>query len=349
MQRDRFRLPLFVVLLAALGAPANVNAKPSNPADVPASRDKATRADAFFRYGNTAYAEKDWAQAEKAFLAAWALNPTYDVAANLGHAQIKLGKHRDAAENLSFALRNWPLIGKPEPRKLAEERLAEARTFVASLIIQMKAEHADIYVDGKLVGQSPLDHEVFVDPGAHKVEVHHEVRGTEMVLVKAEKGTTQNVVMTIGLEPLSRVAETSAPVVPIEHPLPPPPRRSLAVVVAGVGVAAVGLGLGIGGLTASSNNASTFESLRGPLVAGGGTSACTVAANTEACSQLRSASSATATYRGLAVVGFSMTGSAMIGTAIYALLHPLPKTTERVSGAAFVGPGVGGVVLSGSF
>jgi hypothetical protein len=44
-----------------------------------------------------------------------------------------------------------------------------------------------------------------------------------------------------------------------------------------------------------------------------------------------------------------MAGAATIGTAIYALLHPLPKTPERVNGAAFVGPGVGVVVVTGSF
>lgn len=145
MQRARFHLPLFIALLAALGAPTHVSAHPGDPGDAAASRDRATRADKFFRYGNAMDAEKNWAEAEKGFLAAWQLNSTYDVTANLGHAQLQPGKYRDAAESLSFALRNWPLIGKPEPRKLAEDRLVEARAFVASLIILMKVDRATLH------------------------------------------------------------------------------------------------------------------------------------------------------------------------------------------------------------
>ena len=49
--------------------------------------------------------KKDWTAAHAAFLEAWKLNEHYQIAANLGSMEIKLGRFRDAAEHLAIYLR----------------------------------------------------------------------------------------------------------------------------------------------------------------------------------------------------------------------------------------------------
>src|SRR5262245_39603845 len=46
-----------------------------------------------------------WADAYQSFLAAWKLKQHYQIAANLGRAELMLKKYRDAAEHMAFFLR----------------------------------------------------------------------------------------------------------------------------------------------------------------------------------------------------------------------------------------------------
>src|SRR5258708_21490866 len=46
---------------------------------------------------------QDWAGAYVSLLAAWRLEKRWSIAANLGAVELKLGKHREAAEHLAFA------------------------------------------------------------------------------------------------------------------------------------------------------------------------------------------------------------------------------------------------------
>ncbi|HTE17232.1 MAG TPA: hypothetical protein VK689_02495, partial [Armatimonadota bacterium] len=116
--------------------------------------------------GTELYAGQKWQEAEEAFLGAWAIRKTYDIAANLGHAEHKLGKWRNAAEHFAFALRNWPFAGKPEPRELARQRFEEVRAKVGAVTIEVSVAGAEVAIDGKTVGVSPLPAEAYVEPGA---------------------------------------------------------------------------------------------------------------------------------------------------------------------------------------
>src|SRR5262249_22124873 len=60
-----------------------------------------------------------WAKAYDSFLAAWKLKQHFQIAVNLGHAELKLGKYRDAAEHLTYFLQEASEV-TPEERKDAE-------------------------------------------------------------------------------------------------------------------------------------------------------------------------------------------------------------------------------------
>jgi hypothetical protein len=348
MQRIRLHALVVLALLAVVGVSVNASAQPKPQSSTP-SPEAVKRADMSFRNGNQLYAEKKWAEAEAAFVAAWELNPTYDVAANPGHTQYRLGKYREAAEHLSFALRTWPLIGAQEPRKLAQERLAEVRAFVGSLKIQSEAEHADIFVDGKLVGRTPLDHEVFVDPGARKLEARHELHGTEMLLVKAEKGSTQTVRVTLGLEARrpSRVDTPSGADAPLAPPSKDRPRvgANTAIVIAGAGVSGAALVTGVVFTVLANGKASAARERNSALVKAKGPEVC---AQPGACDEVLSALQDWTKFKNGALWSFVGAGTLGLATGIYALAAKrTPKAGLRA--APMVTASGGGVVVGGAW
>ena len=351
MTRSRPQLFAALALVAALGAAVDVRAQTATPASTP-SPEVVKQADAHFRKGNLAYTDKRWAEAEAAFLAAWALNPTYDVAANLGQTQYHLGKLRDAAEHLDFALRHWPLIGKPEPRKLAEDRLAEVRGSVGALKLEVKAEHADLYVDGKLVGHSPMVGEVFVEPGAHKVEARHELYGTEARRVIAGVGATEAVRFGLG-EVVVGVGSAAGKgeareVVGVGSAVGWRPGREWAL--SGGAVAAVGLGAGLALTFASKSKASDADAKLSDVQMKGGTFACSSGSFAAACATLRRANQSADTLSKVSAVGYVAAG---VGGAVLStyLLWPGKKAEHRTSTwvSPVVGAGIGGIAITGAF
>jgi tetratricopeptide (TPR) repeat protein len=177
----------------AVAAPAPVGAADAT-AHAPAP--PASERTSLFREAMRFVAEEDWAAAEQKFRAAFALNPTYDIAANLGQTQYRLGKHAEAANHLAFALTVWPVVGKHEPRVAAERRIRELRPLVASLTIKVSAAGAAVAIDGATIGRAPLDREVFVEPGAHTISA--KLEGHDAVeTINAAKGATIPVTLTL--------------------------------------------------------------------------------------------------------------------------------------------------------
>lgn len=345
-----------MVLASALGAGA-VHAQPSSP-QVASSPNAGARADDLFKAGMSDVKQQKWVEAEAKFLAAFSLNRSYDIAANLGQTQYRLGKYREAAEHLAFAVKSWPIVGKREPREAAVKRLEELRKLVASVTVHVNVPGATVLVDGKEVGQAPLADEVFVDPGPRTIEVKLAGYKDAKQTVEAAKGSSQE----------ARLALIAS--VPSEGP----PGDSVPMNSAriwgrsrrseesglfdgkspvwmgmGIGVAALGFGLGIGGAVASNNNAGTADSIRGPLAERDGPGACKEASNAEPCAELRSAFETSGTYRTVSIAGFSLAGAAVVGTLIYVLLPVDNAELRGVRASAVPLRGGGAAVVMGSF
>lgn len=115
--------------------------------------------------------QKDYKGAEAKFLAAWAIQRSYDVAANIGEMQMQIGRPADAAVYFTYAVANFPLGGKPQTREWITGRLKEARSKVFALAISVNVPGAEVRIGGKVVGKAPLGDEQFLLPGEHTVEV----------------------------------------------------------------------------------------------------------------------------------------------------------------------------------
>jgi tetratricopeptide (TPR) repeat protein len=164
--RATFSIQLALTMAALALGPEPASAQTKGPASA-SSAESVAKADALFREGNSDVKQQKWTEAEAKFASAFSLNPSFDLAANLGHTQYRLGKYREAATHLSFALRSWPISDKNrERREMVVKRLAEVRAQVATVTIHVSVPGAVVLVDGKEIGRAPLDVEVFVDPGA---------------------------------------------------------------------------------------------------------------------------------------------------------------------------------------
>src|SRR5690349_768840 len=90
-----------------LSAPAAAQS-PSGPPTDSESTGISDKARALYMEGIKAADAKNWAAAHTAFLEAWKQSEHYQIAANLGSMEIKLGRYRDAAEHLAVYLRKAP-------------------------------------------------------------------------------------------------------------------------------------------------------------------------------------------------------------------------------------------------
>ena len=85
-----------------------------------------------------------------------------DVLGALASCEAKAGQWAAAADHYAAALRSKE---EGADRKPLEEAFAEARKKVGSITITVNVDGADVIVDDRLVGQSPLPGEIFVTPG----------------------------------------------------------------------------------------------------------------------------------------------------------------------------------------
>jgi hypothetical protein len=347
------------IAAAQTGAPATAGAP---------SAEVMARADAIFRDAIKLYKAKRYAEAEAGFLEAWKLNPTYDVAGNLGHTEARLGKHREAAEYLAFALRNFPLTGNADKRRAAQEKFDEVRKLVTSVKVQVSVPRAEVFVDGRLVGVAPLAGEVFVEPSAHTIEAKLAGYEDAKQSLQAEKGAVQTVMLTMtaasplhpapapagnrsGTNPPGEGSELgggrSVPLGPTDGKSES--RLSIGWVVAGGILAAGGIGAGIG-LTAAANAKGSTAIELGSKV--GGRSGCVgepAAGVADACADVRSARTDQTTFSNAAVVTFIAGGALALGTVGLGVWASKSKVAPVVQAAPIVGARYGGVVVLGAW
>lgn len=314
-------------------ASASVSAAASAPARTP------TPAEEAFARGSQLYMAQKWDEALVAFREAWALQKTYDIAANLGQTEVKLGRLSDAATHLAFAVRSWPVVGKQEARELAKQRFDEVRLKVAAVTIDVNVAGADIVIDGASVGRSPLGEELFVDPGAHRVEV--KLAGYEVgrATLDAKAAGTHAVKIELVREGgeasggLSRGAR-------------------MGLIVGGAVAGAAGLALGVGFTLAANGKADEADTQLALLTSDtpAGSLVCP-AANTsraQSCENLVSLRSASDTYTNVATGAFVASGILAAGAltlGVWSLVKPATKPTSSLRIEPVVGLSYQGAVV----
>jgi hypothetical protein len=337
------------IVCAALAAPLvwSPNARAVEPA-----ADIVAKQRVLFEQGNTLYDAQRWPEARDAFLAAWKLKRSYDVAANLGDVELLLGEARSAAEHLAYALREFPAGGKPALRATLTKRFDEARRLVGALRIQVSKPGAEVFVDGRSIGYAPIDDEVFVEPGTHQLTAQREGYTDATVSIEAKAGGASEVTLT--LEPAAAPAVTAklpeATVVQPAHSAEEyagGPRR--AMLIGGAATAGAAAVAGVVFTVLAVAKGDEAESQRDALVRENGPGACTRASAPAACSDLRDADDAHIRAANGAILSFAAAGAIGAGTAIYWLATRPSASQQGVRAMPVVGASGFGVSVSGEF
>lgn len=202
-----------------LGTTAHAQSTPrSDPAAAEAHA--SPEAEELFRHARELHRQKRWQEAREAYDHAWQLERTFQVAANLALVELRLGRARDAAEHLSFALAHLPASDPKvaEARVHLEEMLKQATSQVGTLKLDVDHDKAIIYVDDQPVGASPLEHPIYLDAGRHVVNVKSSASPPVTRELSIEPGVVYRLELTSGA--------SAPPVAPGD--VPPPPARVAA-------------------------------------------------------------------------------------------------------------------------
>jgi hypothetical protein len=339
----RGRLVIWSSVLLVCGALKGAAlAQPSAPGAAKAEAATVDPAEEHFRRGNALYKEGKWAEAEGEYEKALALRKTNDVAANLGFAELRQEKWREAAEHFAFAVRSWPITGSAEKKAFALKALEEARGKVVALEVSVSVSGAEVYVDGRRVGVSPLEGEVFVEPGAHVVEAKLVGHEDAKQAVQGPAGSSKRVELT-----LKRKAEPGS----VEGPVGPVKKRSVVPAIVLGGVAVAGAGAAIGMWVVANGKLEDVRGKAEQIRDEGGT--CKEGAQVHAlCEPMNSARSTGKTLDALVIASSAIAGLSAAGAVVY-LAWPAPRAQTKEAGAKLsVAPVVGnggGVVIRGSF
>lgn len=361
------RLAVLAALLAPLAAPSSASAQGAPPSD--AVKDVARQR---YEEGVKALDEKRFEDARVAFDQAFALTSSPAVLLNLAVAEAAVGRCVDAGNHLNRFLREHK-AATPANKTLAASKLDECKKKAAVLNISVDAPGADVAVDGKAIGKSPIEDPFFVEPGPHVVVATKDGRsGTTKA--DAAKGASANVVVNLGggttapppnpptqpppTDPAPQIGQP--PVQPYPQPVQPQPDRGgedfgewyarKPIAWVGTGVVGVGLGVSIAFSALAADSLSVTNSIADQIRRekeernfdgspcaeedGGGD-----AEGFEgACSQLRDADSVHSANQAVAIVGWVTTGLAAAGTVTYIMLDWYTGT--RVNGPEQAADGV---------
>jgi len=302
------------------------------------------RATELYKKGNELYDKAKFADAETMYRAAFELRQSFEIAGNLGDVEMIQGKPREAAEHLAFALREFPPSGKPAQKEALKKRLREAAALIGTVKVTVNMPDAEVVLDGKTIGKSPIEQEFYVDRGQHVLEARIAGHEPAKETITATSGSTHDVSLTLKK---------------IEPPKPPPkpvvrgpeagggdaPKKNVILIIGGAMVSVAAVATGVGLTVAANGKADDALSIRNGLQVRNAPS-CNVP-STE-CADLHAALSDKDFYSNTAVVAYVIGGLAAAGTVAYAfwpepesrkstVVRPVPVVTGREAGLWLTG------------
>jgi hypothetical protein len=153
-------------------------------------------ASARFQRGVTLYEAGDFPAALAEFEAAYKLTSRWQVLFNIGVTQKKLFRYDDALRTLGKYLSEGGAQVIEERRKDVERELSEIRALVAEVAVIVEGGTAEVEVDGRAVGQSPLPGPVFLGSGQHVIRARREGHETAERILDVVSGAHVEIVLT---------------------------------------------------------------------------------------------------------------------------------------------------------
>jgi hypothetical protein len=202
------RLALVAALVGFVAQPGEALAQSSNGASL-ADSARSEEAAALFREGTRAASAGLWKKARLAFAAAFERKQHWQIAAHLGRAELQTGHYRDAAEHLSYFLREAegvPEADLTQSRAMLDQALAK----VSAVTVRVNVDGAEVFVDGRSVGRSPLPGVVYVDPGRRTFEAKRDGYGGAAKAEEMRAGAAPTVELSLEKSSAEMVVTTSS-------------------------------------------------------------------------------------------------------------------------------------------
>src|SRR5258706_7630693 len=180
----RWILPAVAIACASslFGAPGIARAD-DDDATVTMARER-------FKEGVSYFDKKEFDRARAAFLQAYALKKHPAVLLNLAQSELRSGHEVDAATHFAQYLREAKEATNAE-KQAAEAELTAAKVVAVETSVSVDQTGAEIFVDGKSVGSSPLPRPLYLSSGDHSVEARKDGKtATGDVNSSAGKATT---------------------------------------------------------------------------------------------------------------------------------------------------------------
>jgi tetratricopeptide (TPR) repeat protein len=240
----RARWLLVSCLVACLAPRAAVaeEAAPAPPAPPAGVEDQKVAAHAHFDRGLAASNDQRFGEAAAEFEKAYELAPDYRVLYNIGKVRSALGRFAEAADAFQGYLdRGGPDIPE-ERRKEVRDTLAADLAHVATVAVRVSPDGAEVRLDGKLVGVSPLPAPLRVTEGKHTVEALLPSRPVQLREIDVPGASALDVALDFPVA-ASLAAPPPAPPAPAlveKTPAPAPSRRwrTVGYTLAGAGLVA---------------------------------------------------------------------------------------------------------------
>lgn len=353
MKRTRWLVLAINLMLGASSSAGNAQI-PAGDADLP---DQARN---LYEQGATAASKKLWSDAHAAFLAAWEIKAHYLIALDLAVAEVRLGKHRDAAEHAAFYLREAPADQKSQ-RTRAQDLLNEARKKIATVNWVVDVDGADLKLDRQPFGKSPAQNPLFLTPGPHsfEAEIGRERHAYSVLILNPGDDETVSLTIPSG-EPTPETATPESGVVPdkIQTDVPVVPSGNdievragsfvpyQSVITGGFSLAALATAAGVVMTVVANSRSQSAASVKADVERDYGATGCDTAAQPDWCAQLDELLVDRAGFTTGAVWSFVGAGALVIGTTIYTFV--MPSNENAALGAIPVAtPQGGAIVLTG--
>lgn len=195
----------------------------------------AVEARAAFQQGVQQYAEQHYAEALESFRHAYRVRPHPTVLVNIANCYMGLGQPQQAITTFERYLSDPSTSPTPAQRTEIENALATARRQLASVQVLVQPSGAEVYLDGDMIGTSPLSRPLQTGPGPHVLEARVGNGASLQHQIRLEPGGTLTVTLDlvahrayVGSRPPGSNPEpvvTPPPPVVVTPPVvtPPPP------------------------------------------------------------------------------------------------------------------------------
>ncbi len=154
----------------------------------------------YFERGVVQFKAGDNEGALENFLASYKARPHAKVKFNIGICLYKLGRYAEAGNAVEEFLAKESAEFQKAMVDSVLEFLQEVRRKAGIVQVEVDEEGAEVWIDGKSLGMSPLASGIYVDPGDHELDIRARDGRKWSGKVKVGAGETRVVNVTLALE-----------------------------------------------------------------------------------------------------------------------------------------------------